>query len=277
MNVRRAKSDTLRHPLDLLRLNVGDFLTKGDLYELIRLSKRPGSRSWRGAKYAIGNTPQQGINWVGVPGELFAVIIKSKTGKYSHDRWVDDKKSELHYSFKARSGKVHTRDTANRVLIDQPVHGYPILYFVEIAGHWSYEGGFNVIGVRQKYVILKRIGIARRQPLNSEDFVYPEGGRKFKRHLVVERSRAVVKIVKAERAWICEICGLDFGGAYGQPYIEAHHKTPIAERGGPHGVTRRDLALLCPNCHRAVHIHMRKAGSNYSKIRRMLKNRVRGN
>jgi 5-methylcytosine-specific restriction protein A len=55
---------------------------------------------------------------------------------------------------------------------------------------------------------------------------------------------------------ICEACDFDFARTYGergQGYIECHHVEPLHVGGeGPRNI--RDLALLCSNCHRMIHI-----------------------
>jgi putative restriction endonuclease len=61
---------------------------------------------------------------------------------------------------------------------------------------------------------------------------------------------------------------------YGVPYIEAHHIIPIASKTAEYRVKAADFALLCPNCHKAVHIHMVKGGENYMHIKDMLKQRL---
>lgn len=51
---------------DLFELAPGDTVSKASLNALIQYSKVEASPFWSGSAYVIGNTPQQGINWVGV-------------------------------------------------------------------------------------------------------------------------------------------------------------------------------------------------------------------
>jgi putative restriction endonuclease len=44
---------------------------------------------------------------------------------------------------------------------------------------------------------------------------------------------------------------------YKVKYIEAHRKKPISTYSSRRRITLSDFALLCPNCHRAVHINMK--------------------
>lgn len=92
-----------------------------------------------------------------------------------------------------------------------------------------------------------------------------EGGLVTVVHQVRERSSAFrakvlalrkAKLAKGE-ALDCDVCGFDFGAWYGAKmldFIEAHHTVPLhtfAAEGGR--VKAEDIALLCPNCHRAAH------------------------
>lgn len=56
---------------------------------------------------------------------------------------------------------------------------------------------------------------------------------------------------------VCNVCGFDFGKAYGplgHGYIEVHHRVPVSQMGAGYIVDPvRDLVPLCSNCHAAVH------------------------
>lgn len=54
----------------------------------------------------------------------------------------------------------------------------------------------------------------------------------------------------------CEVCGFDFYDSYGElgkGFIEAHHRVPLSEIDGETKTKLKDLALVCPNCHRMLH------------------------
>jgi 5-methylcytosine-specific restriction protein A len=84
-----------------------------------------------------------------------------------------------------------------------------------------------------------------------------EGGRtvyigtKYERDLTLRR-RAIEIHGEA-----CNVCGFDFGTAYGQHgegFIHVHHVTPISAFGGERVVNpETDLITLCANCHAAAH------------------------
>ncbi|MER5978626.1 HNH endonuclease [Streptomyces sp. NPDC001857] len=55
----------------------------------------------------------------------------------------------------------------------------------------------------------------------------------------------------------CEVCGFDFGAAYGElgeGYIEVHHITPL-HVSGVRETKLDDMACVCANCHRMCHRH----------------------
>jgi len=72
------------------------------------------------------------------------------------------------------------------------------------------------------------------------------------------RNRALISEAKQRRfdedgVLICEVCGFDFKATYGVEYIEAHHIKPLYQYDGVEKRTVDDIALLCANCHRAIH------------------------
>ena len=92
----------------------------------------------------------------------------------------------------------------------------------------------------------------------------PEGGNEGRLRLVShyrrERKKSVSITAKRiarrlhpERFLVCEICALVPERIYGEDTIEAHHRIPLNQVVGSRKVMPSDLAMLCPNCHRAVH------------------------
>ncbi|MFC3851226.1 HNH endonuclease [Salinispirillum marinum] len=267
----------LRKPLDILALKAGDTVSKKNLNELIQQSKIEGSAYWAGEDLKIGNTPQQGINWVGALPECRAVIIKSKLGSYDKDGWDAGSKEFYRYSFKARSGQVSQSEKANKVLINQPQFGYPILLFTEqkfTKRHliWIFEGAFRVSELEDTCVKLARLeDYSASNEVRQQEAGYLEGGRKYVSHLLIERNRDAALAVKKTQPWVCDICSKVFSDRYGVEYIEAHHKVPVSTYSESYKVQVSDFALLCPNCHTAVHILMRTKALAYSEIKEQLK------
>lgn len=261
----------LKRPQDILALASGTQVTKRDLYDLIQYSKVEGSSYWGGSAVAIGNTPQQGINWIGAPPRCHGLIIKTRPGRYAEDGWSDNG-ATYRYSFKARKGRVSFNETANSVLIQQPQHLYPIQLLTEHGSNWLFQGTFTVAEILDTFVVLQRGAAFLADSLVAADEVeFPEGERRYVSHLMAERNREVVHALKQEADWVCDICGLCFTSRYNVDYIEAHHKVPIATYSASRVVKLSDFALLCPNCHKAVHIHMKIYGHDYDQIRAMLR------
>lgn len=254
----------------IFSLSSGQCISKRNLFDLIQYSKVEGSEYWSGTEYVVGNTPQQGINWIGRSPSIRAIIIKARPGSYADDGWSTEDKTVYHYSFNAQSGKINPLERANAVLIQQPEYLYPILLFTEHTDGWLFEGSFFVSDLEEKFVVLQR-GASPVEVNNvSDEMKYPEGGRKYVTHLLAERNKGVVGALKESGPWLCDICHEDFETKYGVKYIEAHHKVPISTYTSTLQVSVSDFALLCANCHKAVHIYMKKYGLDYSAIKALL-------
>lgn len=262
----------LQKPLDLLSIEIGDTVSKRNLFDLIQYSKVEGSTYWAGNELQIGNTPQQGINWLGELPSCRAVIIKTKSGSYDEDGWSSELKNIYHYSFKARGGRISYTEKANQALINQPQFGYPILLFTEKESFWVFEGCFRVTEILDYFVRLEKIhSDSNIEHSTQQETEYREGGRKYVSHLMVERNRQAIAAAKNNSPWVCEICSRRFSELYGVEYIEAHHKVPVSTYSKEYEIKPSDFALLCPNCHTAVHILMKKQGLDYSEIKNNLK------
>lgn len=253
-----------------------EVISKRNLFDLIQFSKVKSSSYWGGASFWISNTPQQGINWIGEFPALMGVIIKVRPGSYEGDGWADSDKVLYHYSFKARMGVISYEEKANQALIRQPQHLYPIFLFSDFGNSWSFEGRFEVFEIKDACVVLRRHekSVDHAAPSQVEKY-YGEGDRKYVSHLMAERSAAAVSAIKASADWVCEICDFNFEEFYSFPYIEAHHKIPISTYVSSQQITLSDLALLCANCHAAVHLHMKKTPMDYYEIKEALKKRIK--
>lgn len=265
----------LKRPQDIFRLVNGDRVTKKNLSDLVQYSKIENSDHWGGRNFIIWNTPQQGINWIGTPPDTKGVILKTRPGSYKGDGWLSDDTASYRYSFKARKSVISYTETANSVLISQPQRLYPVFLFTKQDGEWVFEGRFSVSEIENLWVVLARENLATDSALPVDEAIYREGGRKYVTHLMAERSRDLVDFLKSTSVWICDICSCDFAARYGVEYIEAHHKTPISTLTSEHRVKPEDLVLLCPNCHRAVHIIMKQSELDYDEIRNRLIERNR--
>ena len=93
----------------------------------------------------------------------------------------------------------------------------------------------------------------------NHDERFAENAVKYGLHKRAERSAAVVKLkkheyrIKTNGVMPCETCQFSFMSKYGIDFLEAHHMTPLSQLDGKVTTTTQDLALLCANCHRAIH------------------------
>jgi predicted HNH restriction endonuclease len=99
-----------------------------------------------------------------------------------------------------------------------------------------------------------------------------EGQRRLVLHLQRERNQTIVRKKKEQAGRLdCEICGFSFSRAYGgaaQHYCEVHHLLPLSEVEDSTKTLMEDLAILCANCHRVVHLH--NPPFTLDQVRRML-------
>jgi 5-methylcytosine-specific restriction endonuclease McrA len=86
-----------------------------------------------------------------------------------------------------------------------------------------------------------------------------EGQPMVVQHVRRERSRRLrsKKVEAAGERPSCEACGFEFERVYGERgrgFIECHHLIPVSELDPATPTRLEDLALLCANCHRMVHV-----------------------
>lgn len=129
---------------------------------------------------------------------------------------------------------------------------------------------------KQKFKAVSREDVAVLATVNSSAYrnrtkeeiqaeeSYPrafEGGEVLQLHKSVERDKnlrnaKVQQFLEENGAIYCEVCGLQFTQRY--PFlehdiIEVHHIVPLSQLSKKTEITFKDLMLLCPNCHTAVH------------------------
>lgn len=97
--------------------------------------------------------------------------------------------------------------------------------------------------------------------LDDDEQEYPEGKESFRSHRVRERNSKLVNdakdaFVKKHGSLFCEVCNINFENNYGlrgSRFIEAHHIKPVSQLKNEEKTKIKDLAMLCPNCHRMIH------------------------
>ena len=143
---------------DLLCMPLEQRISRSLFQRLVVESKNPSKELYEGKDWYLGNTPQQGIHWIKAQDGRFKAAIVKMTGKSYTDRFMTQDKEMLYYHLKAQNGEVNRTEEANRALIEQPAHGYPVLVLDgHDGGDWIYRGRYEVISEDGKAVTLRRM------------------------------------------------------------------------------------------------------------------------
>jgi len=251
----------LKNSTQLLELEAGQAIKKTDLFSIIQTSKQPGSSCWHGENWVIGNTPQQGINWIGNPTRLLAGLIKFIPGSYRDDLWLDETRTKFQYSFKAQKGKISYNETANQVLLSQPMESFPILLFfdelIQEEKVWHFQGFFKVAGVGRESVDLVR-GENFRLGLVGKKRTRKVIGLDFAAHHLAEQSKFANRFLVSAGS-SCQQCGMKTGHYEEEHALEAHMTKRIVEFRDGSELEMNDFIGLCGKCHQRVHKEMLEA------------------
>ena len=95
----------------------------------------------------------------------------------------------------------------------------------------------------------------------TEGHHFREGEVLLRLHRLREREPRAVRakkqsVLRHTGRLACEVCGFDFGAAYGElghGFAECHHTTPLHMAVGGRSTRLADLAIVCANCHRMLH------------------------
>lgn len=94
----------------------------------------------------------------------------------------------------------------------------------------------------------------------EEEYEAPEGRILFREHRRYERDKKLVAkkkaaVLRKTGRLACEVCDFESSEAYGiDGVIDVHHIMPL-HKIGQSVTTMKDLALVCPTCHRVLHKH----------------------
>ncbi len=108
-------------------------------------------------------------------------------------------------------------------------------------------------------VDLGTVGLVDQGGLDAEAG-YTEGERNLVVHYRRERASGATRTAKRMfreangGALFCEVCALNPEQKFGFDIIEAHHRIPLALAVGVIETKTEDFVMLCPNCHRSVHL-----------------------
>ena len=114
--------------------------------------------------------------------------------------------------------------------------------------------------IRANLTSLEPSQIEEDDPVAIEDA--PEGRILTRLHSTRERSSKLraakkAKVLEETGRLACVGCDMDFGERYGERgsgFIECHHLKPLSTLKPNQRTKLDDLALLCSNCHRMVHV-----------------------
>lgn len=112
----------------------------------------------------------------------------------------------------------------------------------------------EVLGLHKKQITIDDI-----QDEHIDEIV--EGKSILAIHKRYERNASLIKKVKEQRLnndpyLQCDVCGFSFIETYddiGKGFIEAHHLNPLSQRNGEQATNRKEIALVCSNCHNMLH------------------------
>ena len=128
------------------------------------------------------------------------------------------------------------------------------------------------------YVRILEQGELGSSDLDVHDFGASEGNRQLVLHLQRERNQTLVRKKKKLAASLnCEVCGFSFNHTYGEhaaEYCEVHHLVPLSEVQQSTITKMKDLAILCANCHRVV--HLRNPPYGITELGEMISHRKNG-
>jgi 5-methylcytosine-specific restriction protein A len=206
------------------------------------------------------------------------------------DKWVNN---FFHYTGMGLTGKQSLSFQQNKTLVESKTNGVN-LYLFEVfeEGNYVYMGEVELSdkpylsrqpdiekNPRDVYIFPlklkgnKRPPVLKKELLESNEEIVRKKAHKIpldeleflakysvkesgKREVVSEqysRNPRVSEVAHRRANGICQLCDqpAPFNDRYGEPFLETHHIIPLAE-DGPDSI--ENVAALCPNCHRKMHV-----------------------
>lgn len=192
--------------------------------------------------------------------------------RYEKTTQNKDTASRLNETWGVGAAQVRYRETGNwyhplkrfpAALFD--LHGYMLFPteeayrtspHIHIGKQISVPNGISAI---PGYVRFPDTGASPNLDVDIHTVAATEGQKRLVLHLQRERNQTVVRNKKKHAASLgCEVCGFSFGHAYGSSasnYCEVHHLLPLSDVDHSTRTRMEDLAILCANCHRVVHLY----------------------
>jgi predicted HNH restriction endonuclease len=162
----------------------------------------------------------------------------------------------------------------NRGLLDRTI---PDVWRISSNGYEALSKSEFVNLKAPQTSVSTRNGITVDIATDKEESAFPEGKAKYKLHRTLERDNRIVELAKQRRLsqtgrLECDVCKFDFVrkyGTVGEGFIEAHHTVPVSELKGVCKTRISDLAMVCSNCHRML--HLRRPWLRLDELRQLVK------
>jgi 5-methylcytosine-specific restriction protein A len=218
------------------------------------------------------------------------VLISDHTKSTYEDKWVNN---FFHYTGMGLTGEQSLSFQQNKTLVESKTNGVN-LYLFEVfeEGNYEYMGEVELAANpyrsrqmdieknnRDVYIFPlqlkghKRPPVLKKELLESKEKSVQKKAHKLsleelelqarnsptisgKREVITsayERDQIVSEYAKRKANGICQLCNQPAPFKYrdGEPFLETHHIIPLAEGG--HDIIE-NVAALCPNCHRKMHV-----------------------
>ena len=254
--------------------------SNNNYFDLDTLIKERGIVFWqqRNKKYSVGDIiyfyytdPEKRIAYKGIVEDL----IEERSDSFDEDRYWKDEGARIRGRNASKDKFVKIRTTSecfrnSLSLKSLREHGF----------NGSVQGPSTIktdelIDFIEEH--MHRIGDFYPDSEGMED-VLVEGAKKNVTVNAYERNPMARSKCIEHYGCACNICGIDFGEAYGEfakGFIHVHHIVPIHEIGEEYVVDPiKDLIPVCPNCHAMLHTRL-EDGSYLSpdKLRYLIKNK----
>jgi len=198
-------------------------------------------KGFKGNKYAINIKAEKDFSI------LFPVYLKAEQYKENGSRLVP----QANFTYK-------DEDFAKTVILDE---------IIELQKSEGYEKELVILKNIYEYYfgkLNKTYGITSKNPKNSANTKTSETDagsalgtatpkQRDSIHTVYERDSKINEKVKQLADGICDLCKNEapFRDSKGRPYLECHHIDWLSEKGSD---KLDNVAALCPNCHRKMHV-----------------------
>jgi len=218
------------------------------------------------------------------------VLISDHTKSTYEDKWVNN---FFHYTGMGLTGEQSLSFQQNKTLVESKTNGVNLYLFeVFVEGNYVYIGEVELAANpyrsrqmdieknnRDVYIFPlqlkghKRPPVLKKELLESKEKSVQKKAHKLsleelelqarnshtlggKREVITsayERDQIVSEYAKRKANGICQLCNQPAPFTYrdGEPFLETHHIIPLAE-GGLDII--ENVAALCPNCHRKMHV-----------------------